>query len=67
MFLMASSVDEWPQFGERLAESRIAVKKQAKLFIQINHTEYLRNVIEAILLPVERAATVTERTCGPNI
>jgi hypothetical protein len=53
MFSMASSVDEWPQFGEHLAESRFAVKKQAKLFIQINHTEYLRNIIEAILLPVE--------------
>ena len=54
MFSMASSVDEWPQFGERLQESRFVVKKQAKLFIQINHAEYLQNMIEAILLPVQR-------------
>jgi hypothetical protein len=54
MFAMASSVDEWPQFAERLTESRFVVKKQAKLFIQINHTEYLRSFVEAILLPVQR-------------
>ncbi len=53
MFSMASSVDEWPEFGRRLQESRFVLKKQAKLFIQINHAEYLQNVIEAILLPVE--------------
>ena len=54
MFSMSSTVDEWPEFGERLKESRFIVKKQGKLFIQVNHSEYLQNMIEAILLPVER-------------
>ena len=54
MYSIASYVDEWPQFGQQLMESRFTVKKQAKLFIQINHTAYLRNFIEAILLPVGR-------------
>lgn len=53
MFSMASLGEEWPEFSRRLQESRFIVKKQAKLFIQINHAEYLQSVIEAILLPVE--------------
>lgn len=61
MFSMASSVDEWPQFGERLSESRFVVKKRAKLFMQINHTEYLRSFIEAILLPVKREQQLTQK------
>lgn len=61
MFSMASSVDEWPQLGERLTESRFVVKKQAKLFMQINHTEYLRSFIEAILLPVKRELQLTQK------
>ena len=54
MFSIASSIDEWPEFGKRLMASRFTIKKQAKLFVQINHTAYLKNFIEAILLPVER-------------
>jgi hypothetical protein len=54
MFSMASSVEEWPQLGERLVEGRFVLKKQARFFLQINHTGYLRNFIEAMLLPVQR-------------
>jgi len=53
MFSMASSVDDWPEFGEHLRDSRFLVKKHAKLFVQINHSEYLGNFIEAVLLPLE--------------
>jgi hypothetical protein len=61
MFSMASSVEEWPQFRERLAESRFVINKQAKFFLQINHTEYLRSFIEAILLPVQREQHLVQK------
>src|SRR6266567_1339258 len=61
MFSMASSVEEWPQFGERLTESRFVINKHAKLFLQINHTEYLRSFIEAILLPVQREQRLVQK------
>lgn len=54
MFSMASSVDDWPEFGKRLKDSRFVVKKRAKLFVQINHSEYLENVVNAVLLPLDR-------------
>ena len=54
MFSMASHVDEWPEFGERLKNSRFQIKRHAKLFVQINHSEYLENFINAVLLPLER-------------
>ena len=54
MFSMASSVDDWPEFGERLKDSRFVVKKHAKLFVQINHSEYLENFVSAVLLPLDR-------------
>ncbi|HEU5374642.1 MAG TPA: hypothetical protein VFV38_04310 [Ktedonobacteraceae bacterium] len=54
MFSMSSIVDEWPEFGVQLKESRFVVQKQAKLFVQLNHTEYLRNFIEAVLLPASK-------------
>jgi hypothetical protein len=53
MFSMASSVDEWPEFGEQLRDSRFVVKKHAQLFVQINHSEYLENFINAVLLPID--------------
>lgn len=53
MFSMASSVDEWPEFGEQLSDSRFMVKKHARLFVQINHSEYLENFINAVLQPLE--------------
>jgi len=53
MFSMASSVDEWPEFGEQLRDSRFIVKKHAQLFVQINHSEYLENFINAVLLPID--------------
>jgi hypothetical protein len=61
MFSMASSVEEWPQFGEHLTESRFVINKQAKFFLQINHTEYLRSFIEAILLPVQREQHLVQK------
>lgn len=54
MFAMASSVDEWSLFGRGLEQSRFIVKRGAKLFVQVNHTENLRGLCEAILLPVDR-------------
>lgn len=54
MFSMASSVDEWPQVGRSLEGSRFIVKREAKLFIQVNHATYLQNLIEAILLPTHK-------------
>jgi hypothetical protein len=54
MFSMASSVDEWPEFSERLRDSRFVVKRNAKLFVQINHSEYLESFINALLLPLEK-------------
>ncbi len=54
MFSLSSSVDEWPEFREKLQESRFLLKKQSKLFIQINHAEYLQNFIEAVLLPIDK-------------
>lgn len=60
LFSMASSVEEWPQFGQRLTESRFSIKKQVKLFIQVNHSEYLKSFIEAIVLPVERERRMKE-------
>ncbi len=53
MFSMASSVDEWPEFGEQLRDSRFIVKKHAQLFVQINHSEYLENFINAVLQPLD--------------
>ncbi len=53
MFSMASSVDEWPEFGEQLGDSRFIVKKHAQLFVQINHSEYLENFINAVLQPLD--------------
>jgi len=52
MFSMASSVDDWPEFGEQLRDSRFVVKKHAQLFVQINHSEYLESFINAVLLPI---------------
>ena len=54
MFSMASSVDDWLEFGEHLKESRFVIKKHAKLFVQINHSEYLENFIDAVLHPLEK-------------
>jgi hypothetical protein len=54
MFLMASSVDEWPELSERLRDSRFVVKRNAKFFVQINHSEYLESFINALLLPIEK-------------
>jgi hypothetical protein len=53
MFSMASSVDDWPEFGGQLRDSRFVVKKHAQLFVQINHSEYLESFINAILLPID--------------
>jgi len=58
MFLMASSVDDWPAFGEQLRDSRFVVKKHAKLFVQINHSEYLENFIKAVLIPLDEERRV---------
>jgi len=60
LFSIASSVEEWPQFGQRLAESRFSIKKQVKLFIQVNHSEYLKSFIEAIVLPIGRERRIQE-------
>ena len=54
MFSMASSVDKWPELSERLRDSRFVVKRNAKLFVQINHSEYLESFINALLLPIEK-------------
>jgi hypothetical protein len=54
MFSMASTIDDWPEFSERLKDSRFVVKKHARLFVQINHSEYLENFVHAILLPLNR-------------
>jgi hypothetical protein len=54
MFSLSSSVDEWPAFREKLQQSRFVLKKQSKLFIQINHAEYLQNFMEAVLLPIDK-------------
>lgn len=53
MFSMASSVDDWPEFGTQLTGSRFVVKKHAQLFVQINHSKYLESFINAILLPID--------------
>jgi hypothetical protein len=54
MFSMASSVDEWPELSEHLRDSRFVVKRNAKFFVQINHSEYLESFINALLLPIEK-------------
>ena len=54
MFSMASSVDKWPELSERLRDSRFVVKRNAKLFVQINHSEYLESFINALLLPMKK-------------
>ncbi len=41
------------EFGEQLRDSRFIVKKHAQLFVQINHSEYLENFINAVLLPID--------------
>jgi hypothetical protein len=53
MFSMASSVDDWPELGEQLRDSRFVVRKHAKLFVQMNHSQYLENFINAVLLPLD--------------
>jgi uncharacterized protein YegL len=58
MFSMASSVDDWPAFGEQLRDSRFVVKNHAKLFVQINHSEYLENFIKAVLIPLDEERRV---------
>lgn len=67
MFSMASSVSEWPQFGERLKDSRFLVKRNAKLFVQINHSEYLENFINAVLLPLKREHRCIEIQTGDTV
>lgn len=54
MFSMASSGEEWPEFIQSLIKSRFIAKPQSKFFIQINHTEHLRDFVEAVLLPIDR-------------
>lgn len=64
MFSIASSVDEWPEFSERLRDSRFVVKRNAKLFIQINHSEYLESFINALLLPLEKEHSYLKQKAG---
>jgi hypothetical protein len=54
MFSLASTIDEWPEFTQRLGQGHFSIKKNVKLSMQINHTERLKSFIEAILLPIER-------------
>jgi Uncharacterized protein encoded in toxicity protection region of plasmid R478, contains von Willebrand factor (vWF) domain len=54
MFALSSDADEWPQLSARLKDSRFVLKSQSKLFVQINHAEYLQNFIEALLFPTEK-------------
>ena len=61
MFSMASSVDEWPELSERLRESRFVVKRNAKFFVQINHSDYLESFINALLLPIEKEHSYLEQ------
>lgn len=61
MFSMASSIDEWPEFTQKLRQSRFSIKKNARLFTQLNHTEHIRNFMEAILLPIERERNHDQR------
>lgn len=61
MFTISSSADEYPELAEQLKESRFVVRKQAKLFIQPNHSDYIRNFVEALLLPREKNTEMESR------
>jgi hypothetical protein len=61
MFSIASSVDEYPQLAEQLKDSRFVVQKQAKLFIQPNHSDYIHNFVKALLLPRQKEYRVVEQ------
>ena len=61
MFTIASSVDEYPQLAAQLKESRFVMQKQAKLFIQPNHSDYIRNFVKALLLPHQKESRVIEQ------
>ena len=44
--------------GEQLEILRFIVKKHAQLFVQINHSEYLENFINAVLLPIDERTPI---------
>jgi hypothetical protein len=54
MFNISSSVDEYPQLAEQLKDSRFVVQKQAKLFIQPNHSKYVHDFVKALLRPHQK-------------
>ncbi len=60
MFSMASTVDEWPELGEQLRNSRFEVRKNARLFVQVNHSQYLENFINAVLVPLDEEYQLTD-------
>jgi hypothetical protein len=61
MFAISSNIDEYPQLAEQLKESRFVVQKQAKLFVQPNHSDYVRNFVKALLLPHQKEYGVIEQ------
>jgi hypothetical protein len=52
MYDLASFVDDAPDLRKRL-EGGFRIEEGAKLLVQINHTRYLRDFIDAVLSPVE--------------
>jgi hypothetical protein len=61
MFTIASSADGYPQLAEKLKGSRFILKKQAKLFIQPNHSNYVHNFVKTLLLPPQKECRVVEQ------
>jgi len=53
LYALASSVDDAPDLRKRL-EGGFRIEEHAKLLIQINHTRYLRDFIDAVLSPIEK-------------
>jgi hypothetical protein len=52
MYDLATCVDDAPDLKKRL-EGGFRIEKHAKLLLQINHTRYLRDFINAMLSPIE--------------
>lgn len=58
MFSMASTVKPNSDFAEFLLERGWTIQKNAKLFVQLNHSEILEEFIQVVLSPLEERKQV---------
>jgi soluble P-type ATPase len=59
MFDMASIIDETTSFSDFLLKKGWTIQKEAKLFIQVNHSSVLEEFINVVLSPFDSRGTET--------